>query len=78
MPLATRDRLFEVCPEWKMQQEILWTEVLKETKRWKSRWTVRELLADERCGQSVLDFLSTNYGCGKAGAAAGRRRRCRK
>jgi len=33
--------------------------VLKETKRRKSRWTVRDLLADERCGQAVLDFLSS-------------------
>jgi len=46
-----------------MQQKILWAEVLKETKRWKSRWTVRDLLADERCGQAVLDFLcSTDVG----------------
>jgi len=31
-----------------MQQKTLWAEVLKETKRWKSRWTVRDLLADRR------------------------------
>jgi len=37
----------------------LWAEVLKETKRWKSRWTVLDLLADGRCGQAVLDFLSS-------------------
>ena len=42
-----------------MQQKVLWAEVLKETKRWKSRWTVRDLLADRRCGQAVLDFLSS-------------------
>jgi len=36
------------CPEWKMQQKILWAEVLKETKRWTSRRTVRDLLADGR------------------------------
>ena len=48
-----------MCPEWKVQQKILWAEVLKETKKWKSRWTVRDLLADERCGQAVLDFLSS-------------------
>jgi len=48
-PSQTRDHLFKVCPEWKMQQKILWAEVLKETKRWKSRWTVRDLLADGRC-----------------------------
>jgi len=46
-----------------MQQKILSAEVLKETKRWKSRWTVRDLLADGRCGRSVLEFLaSTDVG----------------
>ena len=58
-PLQTRDHLFKACPEWKMQQEILWAEVLKKTKRRKSRWTVRDLLADGRCGRAVLDFLSS-------------------
>jgi len=58
-PSQMRDHLFKVCPEWKMQQKVLWAEVLKETKRWKSRWTVRDLLADRRCGRAVLDFLST-------------------
>ena len=57
-PSQTRDHLFKVCPEWEMQQKILWAEVLKETKRWKSRWTVRDLLANERCVRAVLDFLS--------------------
>ena len=33
--------------------------MLKETKRWKSRWTVRDLLADGRCVRAVLDFLSS-------------------
>jgi len=42
-----------------MQQKILWAEVQKETKRWKSRWTVRDLLVHGRCGQAVLDFLSS-------------------
>jgi len=61
-PSQTRDHLFKVCPEWKMQQKILWAEVLKETKRWKSRWTVRDLLADG-CGRAVLGFLaSTDVG----------------
>ena len=58
-PSQTRDHLFKVCPEWKVQQKILWAEVLKETKRWKSRWAVRDLLADRRCGRAVLDFLSS-------------------
>jgi len=58
-PSQTRDHLFKVCPEWKMQQKILRAEVLKETKRWKSRWTARDLLADGRCGWAVLGFLSS-------------------
>jgi len=58
-PSQTRDHLFKVCPEWKVQHKVLWAEVLKVTKRWKCRWTVRDLLADERCGQAVLDFLSS-------------------
>jgi len=37
------------CPEWKAQQKILWVEVKKETRRWKDRWKIRDLLADERC-----------------------------
>jgi len=43
----------------KAQQKILWAEVRKETGKWKSRWKIRNLLADERCGRAVLDFLST-------------------
>jgi len=35
-----------VCPEW------------RETGRWKSRWKIRDLLADGWCSQAVLDFLS--------------------
>jgi len=41
-----------------VQRRILWAGMRKETGRWKSRWTVRDLLADGRCGQAVLDFLS--------------------
>ena len=58
-PSQTRDHLFKVCPEWKMQQKILWAEVQKETERRKSRWTVWDLLANKRVGQAVLDFLSS-------------------
>jgi len=54
----TREHLFKVCPEWKAQREILWAEVLKETRRGKSRWKIRDLLADGRRTQAVLDFLS--------------------
>jgi hypothetical protein len=55
----TRDHLFEECIEWWEQQRILWAEVRKETGRWKSRWKVRDLLADERCSRAELGFLST-------------------
>jgi len=44
---------------WRPDLKILWAEVWKETRRWKSRWKTRDLLADGRCGQAVLDFLST-------------------
>ena len=57
-PSQTRDRLFKVCPEWKVQQKVLLAEVQKETGRWKSRWKIRDLLADKRCGKAVLDFLT--------------------
>jgi len=55
----TRDHLFKECPEWKLQQKILWAEVKKETGKWKDRWKVRDLLADGRCSRAVLDFLTT-------------------
>jgi len=58
-PNQTREHLFKVCPEWKAQQKILWAEVRKETGEGKDRWKIRNLLADERCGRAVLDFLST-------------------
>jgi hypothetical protein len=32
--------------------------VKKQTARWKSRWKVGDLLADDRCSRAVLDFLS--------------------
>jgi len=47
-----------VCPEWKAQQKILWAEVRKETGRWKSRWKIRDLLADG-FGQAAVDFHSS-------------------
>jgi len=58
-PSRAGDHLFEVCPESNMQQKILWAEVQKETGRWKSRWTIRDLLAGGRWRQAVLDFLSS-------------------
>jgi len=32
--------------------------VMKETGRWKSRWKIRDLFADPRCSQVILDFLA--------------------
>jgi hypothetical protein len=55
----TRDNPFEVSAIWRDQQKVLWAALKKETGRWKSRWKVRGLLADERCSRAVLDFLST-------------------
>jgi len=57
-PAQTRDRLFKECPKWKGEQKILWAKVRKETGRWKSRWRIRDLFADRRCSQAVLEFLT--------------------
>jgi len=54
-----RGRLFKVRPEWKGQQKILWAEVSKGSGRRKHQSAIQDLLADERCSQAVLDFLST-------------------
>ena len=32
--------------------------MVKETRRWKSRWKIRDLLVDGRCSQAVLVSLS--------------------
>jgi len=62
--VQTREHLFKHCERWKMQQKILWAEVRKETGRGKNRYKIRDLLADERCTRSVLDFLrTTRVGC---------------
>jgi hypothetical protein len=55
----TTEHIFKNCPEWKPQQKTLWAEVWKETGRGKSRFKIRDLLADDRCSQPVLDFLAT-------------------
>ena len=67
--IQTREHLFKNCKEWKMQQKILWAEVRKETGRGKNRFTIRDLLADERCTRAVLDFVRTT----KVGARVGPR-----
>jgi len=65
-----REYLFKVCPEWKAQQKDLWAEVWKETGTWKSRWKIRDLLADERFSQAVLDFLNATNAGSRVEAAA--------
>jgi len=40
-------------------QKTLWAEARKATGRGKDRFTVRDLLADQRCTRAVLDFLRT-------------------
>ena len=37
---------------------MLWEEVKQEMGKWKSRWKIQDLFADQRCSQAVLDFLS--------------------
>jgi len=56
----TREHLFKNCPKGKGKgkQEILWAEVRKETGRGKDRFSIRDLFADERCSQAVLDFIA--------------------
>jgi hypothetical protein len=61
--MMTREHVFKNCPEWKEQQRVLWKEVWKEAGRGKSRFKIRDLLADGRCSRAVLDFLaSTDVG----------------
>ena len=48
-----------MCPKRKQQQKILLAEVGKAAEKWKSRWNIWDLLADRRCGQAVLHFLSS-------------------
>ena len=57
-PSQTREHLIKVCPE-REAQKIPWAEVRKETGRWKDRWKIRDLQADDRCGRAVLAFLFT-------------------
>jgi hypothetical protein len=48
-----------MCPRWKTQQKTLWAKVREETGKGRERSKIRELLADARCSQGVLDLLST-------------------
>jgi len=54
-----REHLFKCCPHWKRQQIILWAEERRETGRGEDRFRIRDLTADARTSQAVLDFLST-------------------
>ena len=65
----TREHLLKHCKKWKTQQKTLWAEVRKETGRGENCFTVRDLLADERCTRAVLDFLRTT----KVGSRVGPR-----
>ena len=56
---ADRHHFFKMCPEWKAQQKILWAEVQEESRRRKSRCRIQDPLANGRCSQAILDFLST-------------------
>jgi len=53
--------LFKARPEWKAQQKILWAEVRKDSRRGLHRFKIRDLLANGRCSQTVLGFLSTTH-----------------
>ena len=55
-----------MCPRWKAQQKILWTEVREGSGRGKSRFMIRDLFADGRCSGTRLPL---HHGCGKAGPA---------
>jgi len=61
-----------VCLEWKAQQKILWAEVREGSGRGKSRFMIREFLANGRCCQTALDFLSAaGVGGGEGGVGFG-------
>jgi len=44
----TWNHLFKNCKQWKTKQKTLWAEVREATGRGKNRFTIRDLLADER------------------------------
>jgi len=48
-----------VLPALEAPAETLWAEVWGETGRGKDRIKVWDPFADERCSQTILDFLST-------------------
>jgi hypothetical protein len=54
-----REHFFKKCTQWKYQQKILWAAVRKEAGRSKDRFKIRDLFADKRCSQAILEFLAT-------------------
>ena len=59
MPCSGTGSPLKLSPEWKAQQKIMWAQVREEIRRGKGRFKIRDLLANRRCSQAVLDFLST-------------------
>jgi len=57
-PSQTRGHFFKRCSECRMQQKICGWRCRRRLGGGRGR-TVRDLLADGRCGQAVLDFLSS-------------------
>jgi len=63
--IQTREHLFKNCLQWHCLQKTLWVTVLKQTNklpgpiRHRGRTSIAELLADERCSQTVFQFLAT-------------------
>jgi len=57
----TRDHLFRHCYKWKDQLAAMWAKVTEETKKGKQKWPVGDLLADDRCSPTVLDFLRSTH-----------------
>jgi hypothetical protein len=48
-----------VLPALETPAETLWVDMRRETGRGKDRFKIRDLSADERCSQTILDFLPT-------------------
>jgi len=66
----TRNHLFKECRRWKPRRKTMWKEVRKETGKGRDCFTIRDLLADERCTSAILTFLRTT----KVGSRVGPKR----
>jgi hypothetical protein len=61
----TREHLFKCCPRWKRQQRLQWAEVRRQTAEVMTGFRIRDLFADERRSQAILDSsppLGTDVG----------------